>query len=180
MNPMPIEEDKGCFILDQRDRDGLVATCGAVWRVATDTVMGGVSCATLAPSFIGDKACLCLSGSVSLANNGGFVQASLDLTGPGSYCDASRFMGVELEVMGDGKPYNVHLRTRSTNLVWQSYRAGFFASKEWQVIRLPFNEFVPYRISIPLETSALRKLGIVSIGKEGPVRMCIGHLAFYQ
>jgi hypothetical protein len=179
---MPNKHEETCLILDRRDRNDLVATCGATWRVATDTVMGGMSSATLTPSFIDNRGCLCLSGSVSLQNNGGFVQASLDLTeltSLGSYCDASKFAGVELEAKGDGKPYNVHLRTRNTNVVWQSYRAGFIAPKEWRVIRLPFDEFVPYKIDVPLDISALRKLGVVSIGKEGPVRICIGRLAFY-
>lgn len=168
------------LILDNRDRNDLVATCGVSWKVATDTVMGELSSAKLAPSIIDDKPCLCLSGSVSLENNGGFVQASLDLIHDGTYCDASRYAGVELEVRGDGKPCNVHLRTSSTEKVWQSYRTGFVATEKWQVIRLPFDDFVPYRIDIPLDTATLRKLGIVSIGREGLVTICIGRLAFYR
>ena len=69
---MPADDS---LILDNRDRNDLVATCGAVWNVATDTVMGGLSSAELATSIVDNRPCLCLSGSVSLENNGGFVQA---------------------------------------------------------------------------------------------------------
>lgn len=146
---MPIEEDNEYHLLDRRDGGDLAATCGAIWKVATDTVMGGVSHATLVPSFSGEKPCLCLSGSVSLENNGGFVQASLDLTGLGGYFDASMFTGIMLEISGDNKPYNVHLRTKNTNLAWQSYRAALVASEDWQIIRLPFDEFIPHRNQYP-------------------------------
>ena len=177
---MPSKDKKESFIIDRCDHAGLKATCGAVWRAVSDTVMGGLSRARLAAASIDGQSCLCLSGEVSLENNGGFVQASLDLMVAGSYYDASRFTGVELEVRGDGKPYNIHLRTGDTRLVWQSYRAGFVASQDWQLIRLPFNEFVPHRISVPLDTSILRKLGIVSIGKGGDVKIYFRRLAFYQ
>ncbi len=55
---------------------------GSHWRVVTDQVMGGVSTAEMdlgfSDSATGRRA-LCLRGTVSTANNGGFVQVNLDL-----------------------------------------------------------------------------------------------------
>lgn len=85
------------LILDDRSSSDLHARNGVRWRAVTDTVMGGVSAARLEPTVIGGKPCLRLAGEVSLENNGGFVQASLDLN-EARLLDASDYEGIEIEV----------------------------------------------------------------------------------
>jgi hypothetical protein len=163
------------LIIDDRTSGNLLSSNGAQWRGITDNVMGGISSSKLQVAVEDGKCCLHLSGAVSLENNGGFVQASLDLAVP-NFLDATGHQGIEFEVRGNNQTYNVHLRTADTTVVWQSYRAIFFAASHWHVIHLPFDSFLPYRTEKKLDISQLRRLGIVAIGKEMPVELFIGQL----
>ncbi len=165
--------------IDDRSSGNLHASIGSDWRVVSDTVMGGVSSGSLVPTEVAGRPCLRLSGDVSLENNGGFVQASLDL-GPAGALDARDFHGIELDVHGNDERYNLHLRTLDTRIVWQSYRAGFMAAPHWQTVRLPFSEFHPYRIDPPLDLQTLRRLGVVAIGRSMQADLCIARIVLYR
>jgi hypothetical protein len=166
------------LILDDRSSGTLSTNSGACWKAITDTVMGGVSSGTLMPTVIEGRNCVRLTGTVCLENNGGFVQASLDLSDSG-LLDASACAGIEIEVYGNGEIYNLHLRTDDTRIVWQSYRASFQVQPNWQTIRLPFDRFMPHRIDKPLDTRKLRRLGVVAIGREMQADVCIARLSLY-
>lgn len=166
------------LILDDRRGDALRASNGACWRVVTDGVMGGLSTARLQPALVEERPCLRLTGEVSLENQGGFVQASLDLSEAGPL-DARGYAGVEIEVYGNGESYNLHLRSADTRVVWQSYRASFIASPNWRTLRLPFDRFQPHRIERPLDLGNLRRLGVVAIGRRMHADVCIGRLSLY-
>lgn len=166
------------LIIDDRSRNDLVSSVGTTWRMMADTVMGGVSSGRLKSAVIAGRPCLQLTGRVSLENDGGFLQMSLDLSPAGEF-DASAWSGVELIVRGNGETYNVHLRNRDTRIVWQSYRASFRADSEWRQVRLPFGEFRPYRIDRPLVLRHLRRLGLVAIGREMEADLCVARVALY-
>jgi hypothetical protein len=166
------------MIIDDRNSKTLLANNGCHWRAISDTVMGGVSSANLSPVEVCGRACIHLTGEVSLEHNGGFVQASLDLSA-GRLLDASKFAGIEIDVFGNNETYNLHLRTDDTKIVWQSYRASFKAMQSWQTIRLPFDSFIPHRTDVPLDTSRLRRLGVVAIGRKMQADICISRLALY-
>jgi len=167
------------LILDEGAGTTLKAAGGACWRAVTDAVMGGKSSASLLPSVTEGRHCLRLTGSVSLENNGGFVQASLDLSESG-VLDASAYCGIEIEIFGNNEMYNLHLRTGDTNIVWQSYRAAFHAKAAWQTIRIPFGDFQNHRIDVPLDKSRLRRLGVVAIGRVMQPDICIGRLSLFS
>lgn len=164
------------LIIDDRSRDDLLASNQYGWRVFTDRVMGGVSSANVIPTVVDGLRCVRLRGQVSLENNGGFVQASLDL---GEALDGSAYRGIELKVCGNGEIYNLHLRTDDTCIVWQSYRASFQAGTHWQTIRLAFDDFEPHRIDIPLDRSRLRRLGVVAIGRAMQADICLAGISLY-
>ena len=165
--------------IDDRGSNTLAATNGVSWRVISDTVMGGVSSGSLVPTVIEGRNCLRMTGEVSLENNGGFVQASLDL-GAAGLLDAGEYAGIEIDVFGNGEAYNLHLRTDDTRIVWQSYRASFLAQPNWQTLRLPFASFQPHRIDLPLDTRKLRRLGVVAIGREMKADISIARLLLYR
>lgn len=166
------------LIIDDRSSNDLRASSGAYWRAITDTVMGGISSGDLIATFVEGRSCLRLRGVVSLENNGGFVQAGLDLN-PGGLLDAGAYRGVEIEVLGNGEVYNLHLRTDDTRIVWQSYRASFQTQAHWQTVRLPFDSFVPYRIDMPFDKRRLRRLGVVAIGREMQTDVCLAGISLY-
>jgi hypothetical protein len=166
------------FLIDDRSSSDLAAASGGEWRLITDGVMGGVSDGRLLVDVEEDQGCLRLQGDVKLDNNGGFVQAALDLTRstPRKLRD---YAGLMVYAYGNDEQYNVHLRTQDNWLPWQSYRATFTATPEWKKFYLPFTEFKPYRTSKALNIDRLRRIGIVAIGREFRADICIGELAFY-
>ncbi len=165
-------------IIDDRRSGGLEASIGTSWRGISDRVMGGVSASHVAADRVAGRACLRLTGDVRLDNNGGFIQAALDLSPTGAL-DASACRGVRLSVYGNGETYNVHLRTADTVLPWQSYRHSFAATAQWREVRLPFGQFRPHRLSAPLDVTTLRRLGVVAIGRAFHADVCIGDVTLY-
>ncbi len=165
--------------IDDRSSGDYVATSGNAWRLITDGVMGGVSDGRLALDVVENQACLRLKGDVKLDNNGGFVQAALDLS-KDILQNIQNYSGLVLAVHGNNEQYNVHLRTKDNWLPWQSYRATFTAAPEWETLRIPFAEFAPYRTSKALAVSRLRRIGLVAIGREFSADLCIGKLGLYR
>ncbi len=165
--------------IDDFEAAGGLSRLGTPWRLVTDGVMGGVSTADLSWAEIDGRRALCLRGAVSLANNGGFVQAALDLA-PRGYLDASAYQGLRILVRGNGESYNLHLKTADVGLPWQSYRSGFPTVPEWREIRLAFDQFEPHRIAVPLDTARLRSLGLVAIGRAFTADLCVAEISLYR
>jgi hypothetical protein len=166
-------------IMDALDQDPPRATIGARWELITDRVMGGVSSGTMAREHVAGRPALRMRGAVSVENNGGFVQISLDLAPDGGLLDAREWTGVEIEIFGNNERYNLHLRSANISRPWQSYRVEFLATSEWRTIRLPFASFEPHRIDSPLDLMRLRRLGVVALGRDFTADIAIGGLRFY-
>ncbi len=167
------------LIIDDRRSGDERSTLGTSWRLFTDGVMGGVSSGQFTPDTLDSRACLRLCGDVRLENNGGFVQAALDLKGTGAF-NASAYQGVLLDVYGNDEVYNLHLRTGDVWLPWQSYRASFKAAAGWHSVRLPFAGFDGYRITSALDLERLERIGIVAIGRAFQADLCVARVALYR
>ena len=178
MVPMIPSPAAGLLVVDDFARDDGRSLLGTSWRLVTDRVMGGLSSGRLCVGEQYDRRALCLSGKVSLANNGGFVQVILDLDSNGTL-DVSGLSGLYLVARGNGQDYNVHLKTPETVLPWQSYRAGFHASDEWREVRLPFHGFKPHRLETPLDTHRLSRIAIVAIGRPMAAEVYLSGVGFY-
>ena len=165
------------LILEDGQGPGAVAANGAVWRVVTDQVMGGLSQASLTREMRAGHSALVLRGRVRLENDGGFVQMALDLAPQGASLDATGFRLFRVSVQGNGERYNMHLRTRDLTRVWQSYRADFVASPAWTVIDLELKDFRPHRTDIPLDLRKLHRIGLVAIGQPMQADLALGALA---
>jgi len=166
--------------IDALDRDHPQATNGAAWELIEDRVMGGVSSATMSRETVAGRPALRMRGEVSLENGGGFVQVAIDLAPDGGAIDASDWSGIEIDVRGEDERYNLHLRTADVLRPWQSYRAEFAATPEWRSVRLPFDGFEPHRIEAPFDTTRLRRLGVVAIGRPFVADVAIGGLRFFR
>ncbi len=174
------QDNRGDMLIDDFADEDLVSKLGTRWRGVSDQVMGGISQASVARDAIDGRPCLRLTGDVRLENNGGFIQAALDLAPSGDTLDASDYAGVRLIVRGSGEQYSVHLRTPDNIRPWQSYRAHFTAGSDWKTIDLPFASFVPYRLEAPLDISRLRRIGLVAIGRAFCADLAVSELAFYR
>jgi hypothetical protein len=168
------------MLIDNFTNSDLVSNLGTRWRGVSDQVMGGISEASVTHDIIDDLPCLRLRGDVRLENNGGFIQASLDLAPAGENIDASAYTGLRLTVRGNGEQYSVHLRTPDNVRPWQSYRAQFTAGLDWATIDLPFASFVPYRLDAPLDTTRLKRIGLVAIGRVFNADLVVSELSFYR
>ena len=155
------------------------ATISTAWQLFTDRVMGGVSRGTMTREIVADRPAIRMRGDVSLENNGGFIQISLDLAPGSAPADATAWRGIEIDVLGRGEDYSLRLRTTDLTESWQSYRQGFVAGPEWTTVRLPFAEFTPHRTEAPLDLAKLRRLGLVAIGREFSADLAVGGVRFY-
>jgi monofunctional biosynthetic peptidoglycan transglycosylase len=152
---------------------------GGSWRIVNDTVMGGASQSRLVeiPGSVG-----VFSGRVSLENGGGFASARAEVVGR----DLAGRVGLEIEVKGDGKRYQLHLRT-TPGPGGVSYRAAFRTQGGTRTtVRLPFSDFAPtYRgRELPeedrLDPSRVRQLGfLIADGQEGEFRLEIFRVSAY-
>lgn len=171
--------EQDLYIIDDRTSGDMMSSSGRQWRLVTDGVMGGVSDGRLDPAVAQDRPCLQLQGEVRLDNNGGFIQAALDI--PDEMLDkVAAYSGIMLEMSGNREEYNLHLRTRDLWLPWQSYRTTFVAGPQWQTLYLPFADFKPYRTSKTLNTSRLKRIGILAIGRAFDADLCIGRVGLYR
>ena len=168
------------MLIDDFTDDGLVSKLGTQWRGVSDQVMGGISEATISHGIIESRPCLRMTGDVRLDNDGGFIQAALDLTYRGETLDASGYSGVSIIVRGNGEKYSVHLRTLDNVRPWQSYRAHFTVESDWDTIDLPFETFAPYRLEAPLDLTRLRRIGLVAIGRAFYADLAVSELGFYR
>jgi len=167
-------------LIDDFVADDLVSRLGTRWRAVSDQVMGGVSQASVTREVLDGRPCLRLAGDVSLENNGGFIQAALDLADPGQTLDASGHAGVRLVVRGNGEHYGVHLRTPDNVRPWQSYRARFTAGADVRTIELPFDVFEPHRLEAPLDIGRLRRIGLVAIGRAFRADLAVFEIGFFR
>lgn len=134
------------------------------WSYLADTVMGGVSEGTARIAVEDGQPVLRLTGTVSTANRGGFIQARTTLTDP--LPETAR--GLRLRVRGNGERYFVHLRSRATRLPWQFYQAPFETGPDWQEVDLPFAAFAPSGGMLPrrIKPETLRSVGVVAYGRD--------------
>lgn len=115
-------------------------------------------------------------GEVSLANNGGFASVRCE---PGDY-DLSGFDGLVLRVLGDGKRYQIRLRT-TESFDGVSYRAELEPEAGvWKELAISFAAFEPVfrgrRLSDhpPLDPARVTTFGLmIAGGQEGPFRLSI-------
>lgn len=166
------------LIIDDRRSGNMTSTLGTQWRLVTDTVMGGLSTGNLTVDNYKGKDCLHMRGNVSTENNGGFVQMALSLSEQDNF-DASDFDGLEFEVSGNNELYNIHLRTAGLWFPWQSFRASFSATPDWQSVRIPFAEFEAYKTTQDFRQDKLRRIGLLGIGRDFQADLCLSSIRFY-
>jgi Complex I intermediate-associated protein 30 (CIA30) len=150
----------------------------AHWRMFSDRVMGGISTGAAALTTVNGGRALRLTGTVSLENNGGFVQVARAIDeNLLPHGDASAFAGLVVTVCGAPGTYFVHLRTADARLPWQYYAAPLPASPDWADIMIPWSAFVPKALRTPLDTSRLRQIGLVAAGMAFNADLAVTRLA---
>jgi len=128
------------------------------WLIINDGVMGGISKSEIVFS---DSGTAVFKGMVSLENNGGFASTR----SKSRFYGLSAYAGLLLRVRGDGKNYQLRLRT-DKGFDGISYRYIFETEPDtWITLRAPFTEFTPvFRGRILEEVSSILPGQIQQIG----------------
>lgn len=163
--PMTSQDDGAEILLDFRSESG------GRWFAVNDGVMGGRSSSAMRSTSEGGAV---FEGNLSLENNGGFASVRTDVS-EGSLSGFTRLL---IHVRGDGKRYQIRLRT-STAFDGVAYAAGFeTVANEWTTVEIPLASFAPTfrgyrpRNAAPLEASEVRQIGVMVTDKqEGPFRL---------
>ena len=172
-------EPSAYFVIDDLKAPFPLSALGTRWRFFTDQVMGGVSRGSMVREDVAGRPAIRMRGDVSLENNGGFIQISLDLAPDEGGFDATSWKGLEIDVYGRTGDYEVRLRTAELSRPWQSYRHIFRVMPEWGTLRLPFDSFRPNRTETPLSLSQLRRVGLLAYGKAFAADLALGGIRFY-
>lgn len=149
------------------------------WAFVADTVMGGVSQGALDHARIGGREAARLTGTVSLDNNGGFIQMAADLTLKETI-NADAWEGLRFDVLGNDETYDIRLKTEHLTHVWQSFRTDFVASHVWMTLSLPFSAFQAYRTDAAFEPSAVNRIGILAVGRAFSADVAVSNLRLYR
>ncbi|PKM04348.1 MAG: hypothetical protein CVV16_05250 [Gammaproteobacteria bacterium HGW-Gammaproteobacteria-6] len=147
------------------------------WHFVSDQVMGGCSVGRIDLLERAGRACICMRGEVSLANNGGFVQVRMDWP---QIADTTDYHGLYLVLLGDGHAIDVRLKTSVLQHPWQSFRTSLQPGQQWQSWWLPFSDFQPHRTDAVFEPATLRSIGLVAIGEAMSVDLCVAELGMYR
>lgn len=130
------------------------------WSYLADTVMGGVSQGGARI----EEGALRLTGTVSTANRGGFIQARIAL--PDGLPEGAT--ALRLRVRGNGERYFIHLRTTRTALPWQYFQQGFDTGPDWAEVCFPLAGFTASGrlMSAAVRPGDVRSVGLVAYGRD--------------
>ena len=159
--------------------DNLTPEKNQKWVFFTDRVMGGVSSGKLEIGSEDGSKFYRMTGNVSTANNGGFIQFQADLSNISNTEEV--FNGIKIKVRGNNENYQIFIRTNLTVLPWQYYSSEFYASSQWKEIKLPFSSFKRSNFYQPknINNTDIRTLGIVAYGKNYSADLNVGLIEFY-
>ena len=156
------------------------ADSGKYWQYVSDRVMGGVSDGRVDLEKDGEMYYARLTGNVSTANNGGFIQLRAGVSFANSEKNGNNLQGVRLNVRGNGETYYIHIRTNENWSPSDYYSATFKADSEWQIIDLPFNKFErKWSANSTLDAKNIRSFGIVAYGKDYVSDVSVSTIEFY-
>mgnify|MGYP000668532484 FL=1 len=105
-----------------------------------------------------------LTGRVSTANRGGFIQARTEM--PEGLPEGTT--ALRLRLRGNGERYFIHLRTSRTRLPWQYYQQGFETGPDWTEVTLPLSGFAPSGrlMAGAVRPAEVRSIGLVAYGRD--------------
>ena len=147
------------------------------WYYLADTVMGGVSEGSAKFGNSGSDKIIRLTGEVSTANNGGFIQVRSSVP----WELAKGKIGIRLKVKGNGDQYYLHIRNSSTRIPWHYYHQSFYTTASWQEIKLPFQSFMKSSslMRSVIKQSTITTIGIVAYGKNYTADISVLSLEYY-
>lgn len=148
------------------------------WYVLNDSLMGGRS----EGAFTAEKGQLIFAGRTN-ADEGGFSSIRTD----GMHITLSRFAGIRLRVLGDGRQYTWRMTTTAKH---QGQPIAYWATFEtrkgvWATVDLPFADFVPRFRGLPIDGPPFDANNITGMGlmiydkQDGPFEVRLDSMGVY-
>ncbi|MDC7225481.1 MAG: CIA30 family protein [Spirochaetales bacterium] len=152
------------------------------WTDFTDQVMGGKSEGATSLMQEDGEFFLRLSGTVSLENNGGFIQSRLKFVTGLNVFNASEYDGVRVLVRGKGSGYYLFFRTSATLFPWLYYSAPIGLSEEWQEIDIPWSAIKKGDFGRPgrFNSARLKSIALVAYGREFTAEVDLKQIGLYK
>ena len=149
------------------------------WQYISDQTMGGVSNGQAVLDKDGDMIFARLTGNVSTANNGGFIQIRTNFSFVDLINTNKDLKGVLLNTKGNGETYHIFIRTSEDRSYRDFYSATFTANDNWQIVDLPFTEFKHRYSNRSLDGNDIRTFGIVAYGRDFFSDVSVSEISFY-
>jgi len=150
------------------------------WQYISDQTMGGVSEGQAILDKDGDMIFARLTGNVSTANNGGFIQIRTNFSFVDLINTNKDLKGVLLNTKGNGETYHIFIRTSEDRSYRDFYSATFTANDNWEIVDLPFTKFKHRYSNRSLDGNDIRTFGIVAYGRNFYSDVSVSEISFYD
>ena len=150
------------------------------WQYISDQTMGGVSNGQAVLDKEGDMIFARLTGNVSTANNGGFIQIRTNFSFVDLINTNKDLKGVLLNTKGNGETYHIFIRTSEDRSYRDFYSATFTANDNWEIVDLPFTKFKHRYSNRSLNGNDIRTFGIVAYGRDFFSDVSVSEIIFYE
>ena len=150
------------------------------WQYISDQTMGGVSDGQAILDKDGDMIFARLTGNVSTANNGGFIQIRTNFSFVDLINTNKDLKGVLLNTKGNGEIYHIFIRTSEDRSYRDFYSATFTANDNWEIVDLPFTKFKHRYSNKLLDGNDIRTFGIVAYGRDFYSDVSVSEISFYD
>ncbi|MDC1053874.1 CIA30 family protein [Alphaproteobacteria bacterium] len=150
------------------------------WQYISDQTMGGVSDGQAILDKEGDMIFARLTGNVSTANNGGFIQIRTNFSFVDLINTNKDLKGVLLNTKGNGETYHIFIRTSEDRSYRDFYSATFTTNDNWEIVDLPFSKFKHRYSNRSLDGNDIRTFGIVAYGRNFYSDVSVSEISFYD
>ena len=150
------------------------------WQYISDQTMGGISNGQAVLDKEGDMIFARLTGNVSTANNGGFIQIRTNFSFVDLINTNKDLKGVLLNTKGNGETYHIFIRTSEDRSYRDFYSATFTANDNWEIVDLPFSKFKHRYSNKSLNGNDIRTFGIVAYGRNFYSDISVSEITFYD
>jgi hypothetical protein len=150
------------------------------WQYISDQTMGGVSDGQAILDKDGDMIFARLTGNVSTANNGGFIQIRTNFSFVDLINTNKDLKGVLLNTKGNGETYHIFIRTSEDRSYRDFYSATFTTNDNWEIVDLPFSKFKHRYSNRSLDGNDIRTFGIVAYGRNFYSDVSVSEISFYH
>lgn len=159
----------------------MTADQAAYWRFVTDGVMGGVSRGKLSFESSDDVDYARLTGDVSTANNGGFIQFRAGISFARLADGGAGLSGMRIRARGNGETYFIHIRTSADRRPWHYFAATFPTGPDWAESELAFTGFrhSSGMAKPPPAPRDIVSIGIVAWGRDHRADLSVAEISFF-